>query len=156
MNYWLNIHHPRERTGESFQDQCRVYVQKKTDHYKDKIEHGDMAFIYETARPNRRIMKGNARGVREVFLRRGAKGIIAMVKISSDFKHGDWLWDGDEYVGYFETEIIEAKVVTLNSINTEFIRSGIQSRFVPLVYGGIKPINDTKASTIKRLIKQYV
>ena len=95
----------------------------------------------------------DSKGKRTVQLKQGAKGIIAMVKISSGFKRGDWIWDGDKYIGFFETEILEAKVVKLNTVNLALKQYGIQSKFVALVYGGIKPVDDAKAKIIKGLIK---
>jgi len=48
MSYWVNIHHPREKTGESFQSQCKVFLQKKGKPYKE-ITSAEQFDSYEEA-----------------------------------------------------------------------------------------------------------
>lgn len=157
MNYWLNVHHPREKISESFQNQCNIYVQEKTENYKDKIKNEDICFIYETARPDHPVKVKESNGSSRVAdLRRGARSIIAMVKAKGEFIDHEHWWDDDKYVGLFETEILEVGRIPITTINEEFKNSGIQSRFVPVVFGGIKPVEKSKAKILERLMRKNV
>ncbi len=77
-----------------------------------------------------------------------------MVKIKGEFQDGEWWWDEDKYIGFFETEILEVNRVAVTSINDAFNNSGVKSRFVPLVYGGIKPVINRKARILERLMRK--
>lgn len=157
MNYWLNIHHPREKSSESFQNQCNVYVQEKTSTYKDKIHDGDICFIYETARPDHPVNVKEVNGSRRVAdLRRGARSLIAMVRIKGEFQNHEFWWDDDKYIGLFETEILEVSRISITAINEAFNNNGVNSRFVSVVNGGIKPVEKRKARILKRLMRQDV
>ena len=142
---------------EDYQNQKKVvFIQKKGKHNRDKIKRGDIVFIYETARPKRVIKNEDTNGKREVCFRQGVKGLIAMVRINSVFANGKWSWDGDEYIGSFKTEIIEAKRVSLKTIN-DALRESSQSIFTPHVPGGIIDLgNSEKAKILERLMQPYV
>ncbi|MFC1913635.1 hypothetical protein ACFLX7_05575 [Chloroflexota bacterium] len=154
MSYWLSVHHPREIINESFQTQCNVYVQKKTELYKDKIHDRDICFIYETTKPNRivKLKEGNGSS-RVVNLRQGAKSMIAMVRIDGEFEERKHFWDEDEYIGLFRTEILEVSRISYSIINQEFKNNGIDSKFVVFVNGGIKPVEERKAKILIQLMR---
>lgn len=149
MSYWVNIHHPPPQ-GES--QSCYVYLQYKNKQLKDEFNKGDLVFIYETENP-REVVVEDEDGRRELKLQEGRKGVIALVRITSNFKPHRWEWHDIPFIGHFETDKVDVrrKFVPLQEINKARLREGL-SYFNPRINGGLRKLKDEEFSIMARLI----
>jgi len=153
MNYWINIHDPQV-VGKSRQDQCKVYLQKKSEGKVSALKEEDLAFIYETHNLSGQLVDVvDDTGRRRVRLGKGRKGIIALVRITSSFNRGNWEWNGIPFIGYFDTQEITCKrnFVSLDEINMTR-RDDEQPLFNPRINGGLRQLKPEEFQLMSRLI----
>ena len=163
MKVWLNVHTPlpKDDTEAHRREVDRtVYVQKKTEHYKDEIKIGDYAVIYEvkTDKNNGWVTVDDQPPV-PAYEPRG--GIVALVKIATDFRPeprpGLRKFNGDYYVGDFTGECIRKSddivipIVTFTEIDEVFI-SIHKKHFQPLIFGGIRELKPDECRAIEKLL----
>lgn len=152
MGYWINVHHP-QASDESRRVQLRVCVQEKSRLEMSKIPEGDLAFIYETeVLSGKRIRTESEDGKRIVQLRRGRKGVIALVRIGQ-FRKGEWKWNGVPFVGSYDTREVECRrsFVPLDEIDEARLKAGLR-KFSPRIYGGLRDLLKEEFDIIAELI----
>jgi len=106
------------------------------------MKRGDYAFIYESAEKSGKQMQilhmNNKRIIsrEQVILCQGVKAIIGLVKLKGFiYQEGiTWIWDDDEYYGYFETYYNSETTISLDRIRS------IINGFNPRRFGGIMKI----------------
>ena len=149
MQYWVNIHHPSE-INEDQAIQYRVFVQTRS---KQWPSVDDRVFIYETeALSGKTVVLIDNKGKHSVRLGKGAKAIIALVKITSGLKKHPHMWNGTHYVGSCDTEEIRTKKVKLSEINDRYLSLGISKSFNPRTYTGLRVLKTNEIIALSRLM----
>jgi len=146
MNYWVNVHDPPYK-GESRKDHCKVYLQAKNKQYIKEFNKEDFVFIYETEGPREAKVEGEG-GVKILKLAEGKKGIIALVRIISDFIPHQWKWRDISFIGHFDTEEVNTrrKLIPLQEIR----KGGFP--FNPRINGGLRKLKDKEFKIMARLV----
>lgn len=152
MDYWLNVHHPK-LLNESHRSQCMVHIQEKS---KQRLSVGARVFIYETEALSNQYVISQDEGnpSQQVKLTQGAKGIIALVKISGPLRRHNRIWNGTSYMGTYDTEEIKTKKssITFSEINIGYADRGITKTFNPRSYTGLKKLGESEARVLLELM----
>jgi hypothetical protein len=143
-----------------FEDYYKVYLQDKNEHFISEFNKGDFAFIYEAKGPSE-VEEVEQRKKRRLKLQQGRKGIIALVRIVSDFMRGNEYdynpLDGSNrkitYIGYFDTEKVACRrgFVPLEELREAYLEESLP-RFYPLINGGLRKLKPEQCKIMTRLI----
>jgi len=127
-------------------------LQRKNGHWKEEFNKGDLAFIYETKTSPGKVIVTDERGTRVVILEEeGRGGIIALVKISSDFIRDPHTWNDIPFIGHFETQVVKRKFVSRQEINRARLKKGLRA-FNPRVNGGLRKVKADEFKIMKKLV----
>jgi len=149
MNYWVNIHDPPIKNQSQ---PCSIYLQRKNRRWIEEFSKGDLAFIYETKTSPGKVKSKDERGTREVILEEeGRGGIIALVKVNSDFRSHEWEWRNIPFIGHFETTVVKKKFVSLQEINRARSKKGLRA-FTPHVNGGLRKLSFEEFNTMVKIL----
>lgn len=145
MSYWLTIHDP-EAIDYSF-SQYGVHLQERSRHLIDEFNEKDIVFIYETGNlPRQEVEVKDAEGQRIVRLKKGRKGIIGVVKISSSsFARYCRKWRDKHFIGSFDTCELNSNFVPLSDIREAL------PRFNPRIPRGLRKLKAEESLVMARL-----
>ena len=82
MNYWITTHWPRREDESVDKPHSGVWVQDGKEHLIDRVEPGDLAFIYES-KFGPTVLRQYADGTtKRLRCRKGREGIVAIVEVT--------------------------------------------------------------------------
>jgi len=152
MNCWLNIHYP---PPEGEPQPCYVYLQRKNKHFISEFNIEDIAFIYQTLTSPTKVKITDKNGSRWRKLTKGKGGIIAVVKITSNFiedAESDYYPVDNgrqiDYIGYFVTERIKVK---RQFASLQTVREPLP-HFNPRINGGLRKLKFEECKTLNNLM----
>lgn len=153
MRYWLNSHHPVEK-GRSRDAWNGVYLKEQhTNTLMKRIKPGDVAVIYEID-----WKEGDAVRVdnQDIQLRKGRKGITAIVEVVGSFVGEKYEFDGDAYIGHFDTKTIKGSIsdnplVPLQQLKEAWLAE-FGKEFNPRINGGLRELSPEEWQVISRLV----
>lgn len=135
MTIWLTIHDPPP-VGVHTSGHHYIYVQRQHSSQIDFVCIGDRVYIYETKKSA--VIDDKCGPVQ---LEPGRKGIISLAIVSNGFirySKSD-IWNGKEYVGYFETETLMEALIPLSELRHIWFQHGLRE-FNPRVRSGLRKL----------------
>ena len=150
MRFWMNIHHP-VREGLPRDAWNNIYL-KAIHRYTalQQIGAGDCAAIYEIQWKGGKTVRVDGQ---EIPLQEGVQGLTAVVDISGNFVHEDYEFDGDVYIGHFETGSLQARreFIPLDELRTTW-QAALGRAFNPRIRGGLRELKHEEWEVISSLV----